>query len=56
MKKAVIAAVLVVSSFAAMALTSAKVGGIDYAEGAISIGEERPFPLPTSATRYSPAT
>ncbi len=38
MKKAIIAAVLVVSSLAAMALTSAKVGGIDYAEGTISIG------------------
>ncbi len=38
MKKTMIAVVLVVSSLAAMALTSAKVGGIDYAEGAISIG------------------
>ena len=38
MKKTAIAVVLVLSSLAAMALASAKVGGIDYAEGVVSIG------------------
>jgi len=38
MKRLVLGALLAVSSIAAFALSAAKIGGIDYAEGAISIG------------------
>ncbi len=57
MKRFVIATVLAASALAAFALSAAKIGGIDYAEGGISISRNGKISRPRiSATPFSQAT